>query len=389
MRSLLQFLGESYTESKRRGYVHLTPWTKELKWYWNQGHLLARIRDRIKWHVFPKLYITPAYPTHLEVEAASACQMRCPMCAQGKMYEKGVVMGNMDFELFKKIIDEVHDKVFSIKLSWRGEPSLNPDLFKMIRYAKKRGVKNVAFLTNFEPFTKAMIDDFLTVQADYISISFDGLREIYERIRYPAKFDSVVENVRYLRQRRDALGLKRPLIRVQSLYSAIKDNPEEYLALWEPIADKVNFIADQFRASLNLEDYDLDSNYMCPTPWQRMAIADNGQVLQCKSDYGAGGPMGDLRTQTVYDVWHGPAFRELRRLMQNRERLKTKPCQTCSDGALHSVESVTVRDRAIPVRLNMGKKIDAKKLNAKTHRWKRRGKEVIEEIEIGNDLPQN
>ncbi len=74
------------------------------------------IWDRIKWHNCPRLFITPKYPCHLEVEASAACQMKCPMCAQGKMFEKGLAMGNMKMELYKKIVDEIHKDVHSIKL---------------------------------------------------------------------------------------------------------------------------------------------------------------------------------------------------------------------------------------------------------------------------------
>ena len=372
MASFLKYLGKSNTRQAKRGYVHITPKVNEFRWFWNQGHALAHTWDRIKWHYCPKFFVTPGYPCHLELEASAACQMKCPMCAQGKMYEKGLKMGNMDFDLYKKIVDEVAGKVFSIKLSWRGEPSLNPHLFDMVRYAKEKGVKNVAFLTNFERFDRDAIDEFLTAGAEYISISFDGLKETYERIRYPAKFETVVGNVRYMRERRDALGLKKPMIRVQSIYSAIKDDPEAYLRLWTPLADKVNFISDQWRASLNEEDYDLDPEYICSTPWNRMAIGWDGRVLQCKADYGENGRMGDLTEQTVHEIWHGPQFRHLRHLMRNGQRLETTPCKTCSDGARNTTgEMLNVQGRVLPVRINAGRKVEAKDLNGKANRWRK------------------
>ena len=370
--STLKYIGKSCTKQAKRGYVALTPKVNELRWFWNQGDILSHAWDRIKWHYAPKLFVTPAYPCHLEVEASAACQMKCPMCAQGKMFEQGLKMGNMDFDLYRRIVDEVAGKVFSIKLSWRGEPSLNPHLFEMVRYAKEKGIQNVAFLTNFERFEKSDIDEFLETGAEYISISFDGLKETYERIRYPAKFETVVENVKYMRDRRDALGLKKPMIRVQSLYSAIKDCADEYLELWSPIADKVNFIADQWRASLDEEDYDLDPEYICPTPWNRMAIGWDGKVLQCKSDYGENGILGDLTRETVHEVWHGTPFQHLRHLMRNARRLETKPCRTCSDGARNSTgELLEVEGRSLPVRLNLGKKVDAKELDGRTNKWRK------------------
>jgi wyosine [tRNA(Phe)-imidazoG37] synthetase (radical SAM superfamily) len=55
----------------------------------------------------------------------------------------------MDFELYKKGIDEcAENELYSIRLSWRGESTLNPKLVDMIAYAKKRGIKEVSFITN-------------------------------------------------------------------------------------------------------------------------------------------------------------------------------------------------------------------------------------------------
>lgn len=375
----LKYVGKSVIGRSQRGYVALTDWRREVDWLRREGHLLAHTWDRIKWYNCPRFFITPDYPCHLELEASAACQMKCPMCAQGKMFEQGLKMGNMPMDMFKRIVDEIHDKVYSIKLSWRGEPSLNPRLHDMIRYAKlEKKMRSVAFLTNFERYDEKMLDDLLTTGVDYISISFDGMKDIYEKVRYPAKFEETLEKVKYLRRRRDELGLQRPALRVQSLYSAIKDDPEAYLELWEPIVEKVNFIADQWRASLDEKDYDLDPEYVCPTPFNRMAVGWDGKVLLCKSDYSEGELMGDLNTTSVHDVWHNDAFKRLRTSMKTATRLKNhKPCRTCTDGANRSSgDFITVHGRELPVRINAGRKVDAKDLDGSTNKWVKGAKQA-------------
>lgn len=369
-----QNLGRAATSIQSSTYVALTDRWRTMNWFLNDGPVLAHIWDRVKWYNCPKYFITPNYPCHLEVEASAACQMKCPMCAQGKMFEKGIQMGNMDMDLFKKIVDEVHDKVYSIKLSWRGEPSLNPHLHEMIRYAKfDKNMKSVAFLTNLERYDEKMLDDLLTTGANFISVSFDGMKETYEKIRYPAIFEETVEKIKYLRRRRDELGLKRPLIRVQSIFSAIRNDPEEFLDFWEPIVDRVNYIVDQWRSSLDQDDYDLDPNYVCYTPWTRIAVGWNGTVALCKSDYNEGMVMGDLNIQSVHEVWHGKKFRAIRAAMREGTRLKySKPCQTCSDGAKKTVgEEIEVHGRKITVKVNEGRKVDATKLDGKSNVWKK------------------
>ena len=43
-------------------------------------------------------------------------------------------MGNMSFELFKKVIDEINGKIEAVTLASRGEPTLNKELDKMLKY---------------------------------------------------------------------------------------------------------------------------------------------------------------------------------------------------------------------------------------------------------------
>ena len=43
------------------------------------------------------------FPTHIFVESTSVCNFRCKMCPRT---EGDILVGNMDFAIFKKVIDE-------------------------------------------------------------------------------------------------------------------------------------------------------------------------------------------------------------------------------------------------------------------------------------------
>ena len=53
----------------------------------------------------------------------------------------------MDFDLFKKVIDEIAFKVPSIRLSLRGESTLHKNFVDCIKY-KENGIKEVSTLTH-------------------------------------------------------------------------------------------------------------------------------------------------------------------------------------------------------------------------------------------------
>lgn len=341
-----------------------TKW-ENLKYFLGQGQVLAHVLDRIKWHYFPKYFLVPSFPTHLEIEASSVCQMRCPMCKTTQMVKKGVKnFGLMDLGTYKEIIDQgAGEPLYSIKLSWRGEPLLNPNIVEMVAYAKERGIRDVAFLSNGERLNPKLSEALVSHGLDWISISFDGMGEIYNKIRKPAIFEETLAKVRYIRQCREKLGRAKPLIRIQSIHSAIRGQEAEFLKLWDGIADRVNIIADQKR-SIEEEDYIHDQHYICPSPWQRMCISWDGKVVQCYGDYQEGNILGLVKEKSLKAIWKDRPFQELRALMKGCQRLATKPCRTCSDGGVLESDVIVVGNRKIRTGHYVHQGIDVKNLDS-------------------------
>ncbi len=331
-------------------YFSLNTKVENLKSFIQQGNILSHIIDRVKWHYFPRFSIVSSFPTHLEIEVSSACQMRCPMCKTTEMTNSGIKFaGIMDFDLYKKIINEsAGESLYSVKLSWRGEPLLNHKIVEMVSYTKDKGIKDVAFLTNGELLSEKMVRRLVDANLDWISVSFDGMGEAYNKIRMPAIFEETIEKVRYIRQYRDKVKRKKPLIRVQSIHSAIRGKESEFLKLWEGIADRVNFIADQKR-SINTKDYRHDPFFLCPSPWQRMCISWDGKVVQCYGDYMESNILGNIKEKSLKEIWRDRPFNELRRLIKNFKRLATKPCQTCADGGKYKDSEIKVGNRKVKI----------------------------------------
>ena len=320
-------------------YFSLNDTWDRMKYFLNRGHFVRHIKDRLYFRIFPKFKIVPPFPTHLEIESASACQMRCPMCYT--TYMDNNLKGIMKLDLFVKIVDEaVARGVYSIKLSWRGEALLNKNIVRMVRYAKEKGIPDVAFLSNAERLTPELSEELIDAGLDWISFSFDGFKETYDVIRAPAKFEETVQRIRMLREKRDAKHSQKPLIRVQSIYSAIKHDPDGFKQIWDNVADSCNFIADQIRS---FEEGKINHNpfYQCPTPWQRMAIAYDGKVHQCISDYAGMNILGDVNVKSLHEIWHDRPFRELRRSFNRFRYLDNAACRICSDGAV--TESAIVK----------------------------------------------
>jgi len=81
-------------------------------------------------------------PMILFVDPASACNFQCTFCPtgdRGLIEDTGRFQGRMKLELFKKVIDDLHEfdrPIKVLRMYKDGEPFLNKNLAHMVAYAK-------------------------------------------------------------------------------------------------------------------------------------------------------------------------------------------------------------------------------------------------------------
>ena len=136
------------------------------------------------WHELAKKREIRDYPLQVDLEMSSKCNLRCPMCytTTDEFLEK-VPSKYMDIELYKKIIDEIAGKVFAVRLSFRGEATLNKNFIEAIKYAKDKGIKEVSTLTHGKKMTGEYLEKVIDAGIDWITFSIDGMGQDYHEIR--------------------------------------------------------------------------------------------------------------------------------------------------------------------------------------------------------------
>src|SRR3989338_3463854 len=132
-------------------------------------------------------------PYRLQIENGNICNLRCTMCALNVMKRK---KGMLTLEKYKEIFNTI--KPAYVNLTGYSEMVLNSDIYEIIKYSKSKGaftkIDSNATLTTEEK-AKKIIESGL----DLLSVSVDGAtKETYEKIRVPAKFEVVINNLRNL-----------------------------------------------------------------------------------------------------------------------------------------------------------------------------------------------
>jgi hypothetical protein len=198
-----------------------------------------------------------------------------------------------------------------------------------VSYAKERGIGEVFTLTHGGALALSFFEKIVAAGIDWITISADGIGATYERIRKPIKFNDLLDKIKAMKKFKDERGLHRPVIKVQGIWPAIRDDAQQYYDTFAPYVDLVAFnpLIDYLGNDTHIEYHE---DFTCPQQYQRLVIGADGLVMKCSNDEENREVIGDAKLQTVHEVWHGEKMNAVRELhKQNRGFMKSAVCRRC------------------------------------------------------------
>ena len=258
--------------------------------------------------------------TSLIIEPTNTCNLRCTFCfvTEGMTREGGF----MDLDLFKKIIDDCPDLEHLCMHNW-GEPLLHKDIFKMIEYAKNKGVNYVVMNTNGTLFTDKMIDRIVDSKLDIIRFSIDGSAETFKRVR-GVELQNIERNINKLKKVKEK---RRPKLKMGVVFTVEEDtegDAEDYITHWEKIVDHVRLQPKLITSP---------RNQACPEPfgkdYGKLVVLWDGRVIPCCVDYNASLTIGNIQNDTISNLWKNEKMDLLRK--QHLEGEFPKTCANCNE----------------------------------------------------------
>lgn len=302
-------------------------------------------------------------PIEITLESTAKCNLYCPMCPR-HIYTFD--NENMDLELYKRIVQDCKDYVEFIWPYGIGEPMIHPNIFEMIRISKDAGVRT-GMSTNATLLDDKRAGMLLDAGIDYLVLAFDGAtKETYEKYRLGATFEKTRENILGFLQKK--LERNSPVYVVVQMV-LLKENEREieaYKKMWSiPGVDEVRFKRDEIQISGSKIDHvefkGLRRN-PCHLLWRGpLYVRYDGLVYPCCYMYDEP-PIGDLKKQSVMEVWNGPEMVKLREAHLKGDLSEYPVCQTCqaarpSLAAMYGslmLDSFTVR-KAVPAMEKLAK----------------------------------
>ena len=288
-------------------------------------------------------------PMNVTLEPTSVCNLRCPVCETG-----AGILGrpgeHMSFEQFKIIIDKVALHTNTLMFYFMGEPFLNKEAYRMIRYAKDIGIPWITTCTNGDPVNPGKL---VESGIDEVSFQIGGMTQAtHETYRINSNLERVMRNLEETLRIRRETGSQ---IRVICGFILMKHNehevPEFKRRMAELGVDEASVIdpcvrtMEQGYTYLPTDTshwyYDVEAfkkgvlrpkvlpHNECPWIYYSLSIHVNGDVVPCCRDPVGEHVMGNLLRQDLDEVWNGERYREFRNRL-HRDQGSIDICRLCS-----------------------------------------------------------
>ncbi len=275
------------------------------------------------------------YPMSASIETTNLCNLKCHVCEGRTISSRN--KGNMKYEDFQKILDELGPHLYDLELSGWGEPFINKDIYKMFNYARERAPKAYIYTDTNGHFIDN--DMLFNSPPDELVFSIDGIdQETYEKYRVNGELNKVLNNLRNCIETKRKLQIDKPKIVVK--FISMKHNEHQL----DSIPDFTRQIgADDYRIELftsrsvkharefmstisRYQKYDAEQlNKGCLVPymkqlttpcsmlWTSANIYWNGDVSPCCLDYDSKYSWGNIfKEGGFWQVWNGKKARGFR-----------------------------------------------------------------------------
>jgi len=309
----------------------------------------AQIKPRIDLENRTKLetVIPLSVPFIINVDPTDMCNFQCKFCPTGDRElmknTSGRNYGSMDINLFKKIVDDICEfekPIKVLRLYKDGEPTINPNFVEMIRYAKeKKCSERIDTTTNGSRLSPTKNLEIIDAGLDRINISIEGVNanQYKDFANFKIDFKMLVEHIRHFYENRKQCEV---IIKINgdTLSEEDKDN---FYELFGDIADGVyiehimacwpefDLNGVEVNQQFGIYGQEIKEVQVCPYVFYSFSINSDGTVSTCFLDWSRKLLIGDVKSESVKDMWKGKKLLNYQKMFLNKKRKMHPICGNC------------------------------------------------------------
>ncbi len=290
-------------------------------------------------------------PTVFNVETTNVCNMKCVMCPRTKLMNRELKTlsmndfntvlnqisphGEHELEQFWKFVNdryEIDSRERSengfyfyivsrcLTLHGYGEPLLDPALVERVREATRRAIPTY-FSCVPANLTVEKAEKLMEAGLTVLKVSIDALDDESQKAVRGRRndFSQSFETVKAVIDMKKLKGFPTlivPTMIALSESGEAKQMHEEFLKLWEGLdvfayvkSQDNRWYFEEEKSASNRSHYEVQ---YCESPWLSLTVMGNGEVVPCTQDYNAEMSLGNIREQTLEEIWNGEKYHKLR-----------------------------------------------------------------------------
>lgn len=299
-------------------------------------------------------------PPGILIESTNACNLRCPLCPSGE----GTMSrprGQMSYETFQRVLDELGEVlVFAVLHVW-GEPFLNEELPSMIEACTERNIQTILSTNGHCMHTLEEALEVVDAGLKAMIIAMDGsTQDILGVFRKGSDVEMVKRCAALVEEAKSMRGSRHPYTNLRTI---ITRHTEGDLPNMERLASElgVNMVSSTrlvpIDATERFDDFVPGGEaprlfktegveraegalIKCPFPFRQPTVFWDGTVVGCFYDWNAEASWGNIYEHGFSEIWNSPRALELRRRI--RKGPMVGMCHSCIfqnyafDGSVHS-----------------------------------------------------
>lgn len=302
----------------------------------------ARVYSAEKTKLENVIPLETPYSAHIDI--CNLCNFKCNFCFQSDeeaMHKKGLKRGFMDFELFKKIADELvcfKNKFKKVKIGLHGEPTLHPLLPQMISYLKSRDVTEIIeVFTNGSLLNPKLNKEIINAGLSRINISVEGLSsEKYQEVTgVKIDMEEFIRNINNLYEIRNNCRIYIKIVDV----NLSEQDKDKFYSTFGDICDEI-FIESVVPQWAEINKFGLKATgmygqkisqykYVCPFLFMYLHFNYDGTASGCTLDWCREVLIGDINKESVLEIWQGKKLKDLQIAHLEKKREKIPFCAEC------------------------------------------------------------
>lgn len=288
-------------------------------------------------------------PIIYNIETTNRCNMRCQMCPRTSMMTRSIE--DLDKDTFLKVVEQISPHTDSdwerwknyclnkYKISEKDEPSENHFfLYIIAKVIQLHGYGDPLLDKHMHEYVKILHDKgfysyfscnpaninleltykMLDAGLDYIKYSIESVDDtIHKEIRGQASnFTESYSKIKQVLEYKEKHKLNTTIV-ITMLDLNRKNQKEDYKKLYQAFEGMDVYI---YLKSEDCQWYRKDYHgthaihwsEVCKHPWMTMTVKSNGEATMCMEDFNNEIILGDIKTESLYDIWNGEAYREFR-----------------------------------------------------------------------------